>query len=110
MPDHGEKSIAPIQVVYLWGAGATQAEVDYLGAKSVNLLMQDNARGYGVATRIVQRLPGDFRSSFETDQGTDIEKLISLLAASNIDKYHGLADHIRELYFEDICGALVEAK
>src|SRR5438445_588640 len=110
MPDHGEKSIAPIKVVYLWGAGATQAEVHYRGAKSVNLLMKDNSFGYGVATRIVQRLPTEWRSSFETDQGTDIEKLISLLAASNVAEYHKLADHIRQLYFEDICGSLVEAK
>jgi hypothetical protein len=101
--------LAPKQVVYLWGAGATQAEIDYLGAKSVNLLMRDNAIGTGVATRIVQQLSPKERSSFESDQGTDIEKLISLLAASNVNKYHELADNIRKLYFEEICRSLVVA-
>jgi hypothetical protein len=63
-----------------------------------------------VATRILGRLPNRWRSSFASDQGTDIEKLISLLAAANVDKYHKLADKIRRLYYEDICLNLSAAK
>src|SRR5437879_8047195 len=99
MPSRGEPSHGPKQVVYLWGAGATQAEISFLGARSVNLLMQDSTLGYGIATRILQQLPEEKQSSFLTDKGTDIEKLISLLAASNVAEYEDLADKIRELYF-----------
>lgn len=89
--------------MYLWGAGATHAEVQYLGAHTVNLLMRDNDEsGEGVATRILGQLPKRWRSSFAVDQGTDIEKLISLLAAGNIDRYTKLAETIRRLYFSDI--------
>src|SRR5207249_4887659 len=99
------------QIVYLLGAGATQAEIDYLGAHTVNLLMRDSdERGEGVATRILGRLPKRWKSSFVVDQGADIEKLISLLAGGNVDAYHKLADRIRRLYFEDICQALAAAK
>jgi len=101
----------PKEIVYLWGAGATQAEIDYLGAHKVNLLMRDSEeRGEGVATRILKRLPKRWRSSFLVDNGTDIEKLISLLAASSVSEYAKLADKIRRLYFEDIRDNLTAAK
>src|SRR5262245_43104334 len=94
------KSPGPKRVVYLWGAGATQAEVDYLGARTINLLMRDHAkRGEGVALRILKKLPGRWRKSFLVDQGTDIEKLISLLGASGISQYSKLAETIRRSYF-----------
>src|SRR5256885_16008449 len=94
-------SAAPKRVVYLWGAGATQAEISYLGAHSVTLLMLDNDIGVGVATRILAQLPSRWRSAFSTDQGMDIEKLISLLDASNVAAYAKLSDTIRKLYFKD---------
>jgi hypothetical protein len=105
------KPSGPKRVVYLWGAGATQAEVDYLGAHTVNLLMRDSEkRGEGVATRILKRLPTGWRKSFLADQGTDIEKLISLLGASGVSRYLTLAERIRRLYFEDIRDNLAAAK
>ncbi len=110
MPRRSKQLLDPKQVVYLWGAGATQAEITYLGAQNVNLLMQDSDLGQGIATRILQRLPKKWQSSFMTDQGTDIEKLISLLAASNVAEYEKLAHQIRELYFDDICTTLSKAK
>jgi hypothetical protein len=97
--------------VYLWGAGATQAEADYLGAKAVNLLMRDdNVLGEGIATRIIAELPKRWQLSFRSDSGTDIEKLISLLVASNVKQHQTLAQQIRQLYFEDICAKLAEAR
>lgn len=101
----------PKEIVYLWGAGATQAEIDYLGAHTVNLLMRDSEeRGEGVATRILKHLPTRWQAAFLVDKGTDIEKLISLLAASNVGRYVKLADKIRRLYFEDIRDNLTESK
>ena len=100
----------PKQIVYLWGAGATQAEISYLGAGTLNLLMQDSDLGEGIATRILQRLPMKVQSSFLTEYGTDIEKLISLLAASTVSGYEKLAGQIRRFYFKDICENLAGAK
>ena len=111
MPKRRDKTPAPKQVVYLWGAGATQAEISYLGARNLNLLMRDsNELGHGVATRILKHLPKRWQPSFSADCETDIEKLISLLAASNVDTYHNLAENIRKLYFEDIRKTLTTAK
>jgi hypothetical protein len=99
------------EIVYLWGAGATQAEIDYLGARKVNLLMRDNDQlGEGVATRILKQIPKRWKSSFQMDQGIDIEKLISLLEASTFAEYVRLAEQIRRLYFEDIRNNLASAK
>ena len=78
----------PKEVVYLWGAGATQAEISYLGAQVINVLMRDNEElGEGIATRILRRLEKRWQSAFGEDQGIDIEKLISLLVASL--NFHG---------------------
>jgi len=110
MPKTRQRSARPKEVVYLWGAGATQAEIDYLGAQKINLLMRDSEQlGKGVATRILEQLPKRWRSRFLADEPTDIEKLISLLAASNVKRYEGLAEQIRKLYFEDICTNLAAA-
>ena len=105
-----EEDLSPKQIVYLWGAGATQGEITYLGAANVNLGMQDSDLGLGLSTRIVQQLPAKWRAAFMTDKGTDIEKLISLLAASGTTDHESLAADIRRLYFEDICATLASAK
>jgi hypothetical protein len=102
----------PKHVVYLFGAGATQAEVDYLDARPVNLLMRDNeeAGEDGVATRILNRISRKWRAFLGEDQGVDIEKLISLLAASGVDRLSGLAETMRRHYFWEIRTSLVLAK
>ena len=65
----------PTRVVYLCGAGATQAELDYRGGPVINLLMRDNKEtGEGIAARIFSDLPETYQS-FRADGGTDIEKL-----------------------------------
>ena len=109
--DTSKNPSAPKQVVYLWGAGATQAEISYSGATGVNLLMQDiDDLGEGVASRIVQQLDPRWQAVFGTDQGIDIEKLISLLAASGVGEHEALAVKMRQLYFEDICTTLAKTK
>lgn len=109
MPSNADRSYGPKQIVYLWGAGATQAEISFRGAHHVNLLMRDSSLASGVATRILQQLPKKWQVSFGADQATDIEKLISLLAASAATTYQRLAQEIRQLYFNDICRHLAVA-
>src|SRR5262245_59605144 len=63
----------PKRVIYLWGAGATQEEIDYVGARPINLLMRDSRRGEGGSTRIIKRLSRRWRNSFTTDQGGPVK-------------------------------------
>jgi len=98
----------PTKVVYLFGAGATQAEVSYDGPGNVSVLMLDTDLGDGISTGVLSRL-GAEGNPFKTDKGTDIEKLISLLTASGIDKHLVVAEGMRKHYFEEICTRLVGA-
>lgn len=104
-----KKKPNPKRIVYLLGAGATQAEVDYLGAHPVNLLMRNTDRE-GVAARVLNELNARWRRFLGEDEGIDIEKLISLLTASGIDSLLQLAERIRQEYFWDIRNHLVEAE
>lgn len=100
----------PKRVVYLWGAGATHAEAQYLGA-NISLLMGDtNDFGEGIAARILKRTGRQPASAFGSDQGVDIEKLISLLAASGIDVHTELAEKFRENYFNVLRASLMTAQ
>src|SRR5712692_9522876 len=70
-----------IRVVYLIGAGATQAEIDHRGGEKINLLMQDNPVGVaGLATRIIARAKryNRLNTAATAASTTDAEKLISL--------------------------------
>src|SRR5688572_10391928 len=96
------------KVAYLWGAGATQAEVSFLGNDPVNLGMRDSERlGTGISSRIIQRLPAKWHRALQSDLGIDIEKVISLLAGSGLAIHHDHATQMRELYFNDVCRQLV---
>lgn len=100
---------APKKIVYLWGAGATQGEISYAGATGVNLGMHDSDElGEGIASRIIAQLDSKWRTAFQTDMGIDIEKLISLLASSDIAAHAKLAEEMRRLYFKDICTTLAK--
>lgn len=108
MPNSGHDE--PKQIVYLVGAGATQAEIDHLGAQPVNLLMRDNDTGEGLSSRILRRSGASARPFRTEDNAVDIEKLISLLGASGVTKHTGLAEKMRRRYFDDIRRSLVAAK
>lgn len=102
----------PKQIVYLLGAGATQAEVNYAGAAAVNLLMRDDEElgGEGLSTTILKKL-GDKGTPFvQAGRSMDVEKLISLLVTSGVDSQVQLAEQMRRLYFEEMCRRLVKAK
>jgi hypothetical protein len=98
------------QIVYLFGAGATQAELNYLGVSGVNVLMRNSEHGLGIATRVLNRIPERWRRFLGEDEGRDIEKLISLLAASSVDDLIQLADRMRRQYFREIRNGLVVGK
>lgn len=106
------KSPRPKHVVYLIGAGATQAEVNYLGANPVNLLMRDSAElgGEGLSTAILRKLGAAGFPFMSTDKGIDIEKLISLLESGGVNSQTRLAERMRKLYFQEICNRLVKSK
>lgn len=94
-------------VVYLVGAGATQAEADYQGGELVNLMMKDSERlGPGISTRILRRANIDRDMEI---QEADIEKLISLFSASGIEEYRALAEKLRGLYYKEILNTLSKA-
>lgn len=106
-----DREIEPKQVVYLIGAGATQAEIDHRGAQPVNLLMRDNDwAGEGLSTRILQRSGAAARPFIVENRGGDIEKLISLLSGSAVARYTDLAEKIRRVYFDEIRKSLHAAR
>lgn len=101
---------SPKRIVYLWGAGATHAEAHRLGA-AVSLLMRDTDDfGEGITTRILKRTSKRVRSAFGIGQGVDIEKLISLLAASGTEAHTLMAEEMRENYFGELRASLATAK
>lgn len=105
------QALKPKKIVYLFGAGATQAEAEHVGAYPGNLLMADNERlGEGVARRVLNRAASRFRFFSPEGKNVDIEKLISLLAASAITQHTDLAKLMRRLYFNELRKSLTEAK
>ncbi len=90
----------PKQIVYLIGAGATQAEADHRGGEKVDLLMK------GLSQRILQRANTDRTLKLEEP---DIEKLISLLTATGIADYIEEAEALRKAYYEVILENLSKA-
>lgn len=105
------KKARPKQIVYLVGAGATQAEVSYLGAIPVNILMKStDALGEGIAAGILRRTDGKRPSRGTEDTNVDIEKLISLMVASGAPRFADLVSAMRRAYFEEIRDRLHQAK
>lgn len=105
-----KKSKRAKQIVYLFGAGATQAEVDHIGAQGINLLMHNNDRGYGIANRVLNGINRRWRLFIGDSEGIDIEKLISLFAACGVAKLVELADDMRHRYFIEIKKSLIAGK
>lgn len=98
--------LPPKQIVYLFGAGATYAEVTYRDAAKINTLMRDIGSREGVATRILKQSP----TMFGVDPNLDIEKAISLLSGSGVGSHLQRAEEMRRLYFKDIRKSLIAAK
>ncbi len=104
------------QIVYLFGAGATQAELNYQSC-DINLLMRDNPdTGLpGVSSRIMKAVRKDRKLQwlYEATKSTyqiDIEQLISLLEELNLAKSRKAAEKLRILYYKDILGNLSKTR
>lgn len=103
MTDQG--SAAPKKVVYVVGAGATQAEVSFKGGEPLNLLMGDNTKlGDGIASRIMKK--SRLKKPLGIEDEVDIEKLISLLLSTGNKKDREDAIKLRELYYKEIVEGL----
>ncbi len=97
------------RIVYLFGAGATQAESDHQGSK-INLLMWNcKIRGEGVAQRILQHAQIYKKLKTDFTEEVDVEKLISLLLVSGNSKYKGMGENLRKSYYEVLLADLSEA-
>jgi len=111
-----KKRSKPKKIVYLFGAGATQAEINYQ-SKKINLLMRDNQSTglLGVCSRIMKAIRKDRQLQwlYEATKSTsqiDIEQLISLLEEINLEKSKRAADKLRNLYYKDILENLNKTK
>lgn len=110
MPD--ETKTVP-RIVYLVGAGATQAEIDHQGGVGLNLLMGDVKKlGDGLATRIIGKAEKYHRLNDKSiaDNPTDVEKLISLLDNTGLNVHKEAAHELRRLYFHEILDGLTKAE
>lgn len=97
------------RVVYLWGAGATQAEAQHVGSP-INLLMGNNEKfGEGISSRTLERVAFESKYKVSNGQSVDIEKLISLMANSGVEKHAKIADEMRNCYFAELTSSLNES-
>lgn len=101
------------KIIYLIGAGATQAVLNYIGGEKKNLLMKNNDEfGEGVCSRIIKKAKCLKKLNiprYDSDE-IDIEKLISLFENSGAEKYRIAAEELRTLYYHDIVKILLESE
>jgi hypothetical protein len=95
--------------VYLGGAGATQAEVDWAPPPEPTHLLMTGGAVEGLGARIIGRLTTGERPA-PGDVSTDIEKLISLLAASLSKKHNELAETLRGYYMEELRSGILRTR
>lgn len=94
-------------IVYLFGAGATQAEIS-LENNTIRLLMNDVREG--ILNKIVsdhgtkKAYPGLINEL--SNDSLDVEHLITLYEASGNDDHSKIARHLRRLFREEIQGKL----
>jgi hypothetical protein len=99
------------KIVYIIGAGATQAEAAHVG-RQVNLLMKTNDSGYGISQRVLNTaLIGkkQIRRILDIEEEADIEKLITLLTATGLIQNIEYAEILRRKYYNEIIKSLSDA-
>lgn len=92
------------KVLYIIGAGATQAEAAHAGHQ-INLLMKNNDLGLGISERVLGKASKGrklIRKLLDIEEETDIEKLITLLTATGTMENIAYAGILRENYYADI--------
>lgn len=99
------------KIVYIVGAGATQAEAAHAGHQ-INLLMKNNDIGLGVSERVLDKAfkgKKRIRKLMDIEEETDIEKLITLLTATGTKQNIDAAEILRENYYKEIINGIQEA-
>lgn len=95
-------------IVYIVGAGATQAEAAHAG-HHVNLLMKNSDLGVGISERILDKASMGkklIRKILSIEEETDIEKLITLLSATGTVKNIEYAEILKKNYYQEIIGSI----
>ena len=89
------------KVVYLFGTGATQAEMSLQG-KAMRILMRDITYGIlrKIETKKIKRL-ADLKNELAADHA-DIEHLITLYESTGIYKHEVIAKGLKRLFKEEI--------
>lgn len=99
------------KIVYLIGAGATQADLNYLGGERINLLMRNYPElGDGLCCTVLNKTSRFKNLGIKKSKSEeiDIEKLISLFENSGIKKYIELAEELRNHYYNEIVKILLK--
>lgn len=102
------------KVVYLLGAGATQAEIDFKGV-DINVLMKPNySKQDGVCARVMKKAKSfpSLKWLYELKQDgrhIDIEQVIGQIEETNLKQQNQMAEKLRELYCQDITDNLEKA-
>jgi hypothetical protein len=92
------------KIVYIVGAGATQAEATHAGHQ-VNLLMKNNDLGVGISEGTLNKAKKGkkrIREILAIEEETDIEKLITLLAATGTIQNIEYAEILKRNYYQEI--------
>lgn len=99
------------KIVYIIGAGATQAEVVHAGHQ-INILMKENDLGPGISQKVLYGASlkkKRIRSLLDIEEETDIEKLITLLTATGTVQNIEYAEILRENYYIEIIKSINDA-
>lgn len=99
------------KVLYIIGAGATQAEAAHAGHQ-INLLMKNNDLGFGISQRVLDKAVKGrrrIRKILDIEEEADIEKLITLLAATGTMENIEYAEILRKSYYSEIIKSINEA-
>jgi len=91
------------RVAYLFGTGATQAEVAY-GNKNVGLLMRDIKDGIRTKIKASNALTKRFKKVMNDliDDKSDVEQLITLYEASGTREHKRLANELKIIFRQEI--------
>lgn len=99
MPDEKKK------VVYLLGAGATQADINIVN-DSIRLTTKDIVDGIRIKideTDLSQEVKDELKSELgEEDEYIDIEQLITLYESTGVSRHHKIATNLKSLFRQEV--------
>src|ERR1039458_7728165 len=106
--------VSPTKIVYLFGAGATHAELDNLYRRQIEkgrgLLISDVSRRVIERARLKERYVRDIAMVSAPKGAPNIELLISMIENSKIDDWEFKAQYLKKLVRQDIEGILTKPR